>query len=555
MNWQDTQVSLERTHHVLEGRPCYVHRFDEVMSFHPPGLAAVSRGGRAWHISPEGQAVYDGTFLRTFGFYADLATVIADDGWGHIDPSGRLVHQQRFEWSGNFQDGLCTVRNDKGVYWHINSRGEPAYSQQWRYTGDFRNGVAVVQGAQGRSTHIAKDGSLLHGEWFTDLDVYHKGFARARDCGGWMHIDRYGEPAYVRRFASVEPFYNGQARVERFDGGLEVIDEAGQALHELRPAIQSEFHSLSADLVGFWKTETIATAVKMGLFESLPGPVETISSTCQMPVPGARRLLKALQELNLTRPTKDGEWRYTDRGAMLSIGHPLTLADAAQEYAGPLHLRWQNLQEALQADRWQPADVFEEVGQDPDRCRGHHRMLGSYARHDYGSLVPLLGLKEGHTVVDAGGGTGVLAQMILENCPVERVTVLDRPEVVADVPLVAQEGRLSTEGTDIFDHWGLKADVVILARVLHDWADELAIRILANARQALSPDGHLVVLEMVRDEHHPGGSLCDLHLLCVTGGKERTRNEFEELFAKAGFKLNEVNRGAGLVSVITGVPA
>lgn len=31
----------------------------------------------------------------------------------------------------------------------------------------------------------------------------------------------------ARRFASVEPFYNGQARVERLDGGLEAIDEKG----------------------------------------------------------------------------------------------------------------------------------------------------------------------------------------------------------------------------------------------------------------------------------------------------------------------------------------
>ena len=55
-------------------------------------------------------------------------------------------------------------------------------------------------------------------------------FARARDGDGWMHVDLHGSPAYARRFAAVEPFYNGQARVERFDGGLEVINEQGQSL-------------------------------------------------------------------------------------------------------------------------------------------------------------------------------------------------------------------------------------------------------------------------------------------------------------------------------------
>ena len=77
---------------------------------------------------------------------------------------------------------------------------------------------------------------VIHGRWFVDLDVFHKGLARARDADGWTHIDRCGEPAYARRFAQVEPFYNGQAGVERDDGGLEVIDSTGAVLVELRPA-------------------------------------------------------------------------------------------------------------------------------------------------------------------------------------------------------------------------------------------------------------------------------------------------------------------------------
>lgn len=49
----------------------------------------------------------------------------------------------------------------------------------------------------------------------------------------------------------VEPFYNGQARVERFDGGLEIIDETGMTVQELRPARTSEFARLSATWSAF----------------------------------------------------------------------------------------------------------------------------------------------------------------------------------------------------------------------------------------------------------------------------------------------------------------
>lgn len=143
------------------------------------------------------------------------------------------------------------VREPDGDYLHITPAGAMAYAERFRYVGDFRDGIAVVQGEDGRSTHIDRNGGRVHGRWFLDLDVFHKGFARARDDDGWMHIDIAGNPRYTRRFAAVEPFYNGQARVERFDGGLEVIDETGFTLIELRPALRSEFAALSADMVGF----------------------------------------------------------------------------------------------------------------------------------------------------------------------------------------------------------------------------------------------------------------------------------------------------------------
>ena len=40
----------------------------------------------------------------------------------------------------------------------------------------------------------------------------------------------------------------GQARVESFDGGLEVIDETGHTLAVLRAALSDEFHALSTEV-------------------------------------------------------------------------------------------------------------------------------------------------------------------------------------------------------------------------------------------------------------------------------------------------------------------
>lgn len=232
MTWRATLPAPSGTHHLHRGEPAYSERFDQVLKFHDPGLAAVRRGEAAWHIHPDGSAAYPGRFLQTFGFYEDLAAVTASDGWHHIGPDGSASYAHRFAWCGNFQEQRCTVRRDDGTYLHINGAGIPAYQGSWRYAGDYRDGCAVVQGDHGQSTHVDLHGGLVHGYWFDDLDVFHKGLARARDEAGWTHVNQAGRAIYERRFASVEPFYNGQARVETFEGGLEVIDpDATPVLH------------------------------------------------------------------------------------------------------------------------------------------------------------------------------------------------------------------------------------------------------------------------------------------------------------------------------------
>lgn len=557
MTWQDLTTAPAGTHHLREGAPVYAERFDEVLKFHAPGLAPVQRGGAAWHIFPDGRAAYPRRFRRTFGFYEGLAAVIdaeREPGWHHVLPSGDDAYPQRYTFCGNFQGGLCTVREENGAYLHIRPSGEPLSRERWRYAGDFRDGMAVVQADSGLSSHIAEDGRLVHGRWFLDLDVFHKGFARARDEAGWMHVDRAGQPVYKRWFAAVEPFYNGQARVERFDGGLEVIDESGAAVLELRPALRSELAALSGDLVGFWRTRTLTTAVELGVIEALPGSAEEVAERCGLRPDRTRRLLRALAELAVVEA--DGaSFRCTPRGEHLRAEHPLTLADAAREYGHAFSQLWAALPEALRQDGgWRAPDLFAEVARDGARCRAHHRMLRSYARNDYAEVPAALGLRGDERIIDAGGGLGVLAAALVERHPQLHVILLDRPEVVVQgSELLPAHDRITWRGGDLFAPWDVQGDAVLMARVLHDWDDADALRILHQARAAVPRGGRLFAVEMVVPEGGVSGSLCDLHLLMATGGQERTAAEYSGLFAQAGFVLSEVRRLPALPSVLVGV--
>jgi len=64
----------------------------------------------------------------------------------------------------------------------------------------------------------------------------------------------------------------------------------------------------------------------------------------------------------------------------------------------------------------------------------------------------------------------------------------------------------------------------------------------ASVRRAAAPGSRLLVVEvLVPDTPGPDLSkLLDIMMLAVTGGRERTNAQYEELLAEAGFRLEGV---------------
>jgi len=227
--WRRAKIAPDGTHHLLDGKPLYAARFDHVFKYHDPGLAPATDATGAFHITPEGQPAYETRFRRAFGFYEGLAAADTGDGWTHVRPDGIPLTMTRYAWCGNFQGGRCTVRDEDGLYHHIDGDGGPLYAERYLYAGDYRDGVAVVRRADDAlCVHINEVGGELNGRAFLDLDVFHKGFARARDGSGWFHVNLQGTEAYAGRFAVVEPFYNGIALCEMFDGRRVLLAEDGE---------------------------------------------------------------------------------------------------------------------------------------------------------------------------------------------------------------------------------------------------------------------------------------------------------------------------------------
>jgi hypothetical protein len=104
------------------------------------------------------------------------------------------------------------------------------------------------------------------------------------------------------------------------------------------------------------------------------------------------------------------------------------------------------------------------------------------------------------------------------------------------------------------------AEAYVLSRILHDWDDEDAGRILATCRQAMNRASRLLVVEAIMPEFardRPEAIRMDLHMLLLLGARERTEAEFGDLLGKNGFRVERVvmtSSPAGL-GVVEAIPA
>ena len=229
-DWERTRPHRDKTHHTTaEGLAIYEARYEEVLPFHPPGLAPVFDGKEWSYILPNGISAFPLVFNRAFGFYCGLAAVEEDGSWFHIKSDGTKAYETSWSWCGNFQQNRCSVRDLEGNFHHIRIDGSRLPGGPYKYPGDFREGFAVVHLYDGKCTHIDFNGEQLHKHFFNDLGVFHKGFAIALDEKGWTHIDTNGLPIYDQRYLFAEPFYNGWALVKDFDENIFHLSENGDS--------------------------------------------------------------------------------------------------------------------------------------------------------------------------------------------------------------------------------------------------------------------------------------------------------------------------------------
>ncbi|KAJ5090818.1 hypothetical protein N7532_009502 [Penicillium argentinense] len=145
-------------------------------------------------------------------------------------------------------------------------------------------------------------------------------------------------------------------------------------------------------------------------------------------------------------------------------------------------------------------------------------------------------------LVDIGGGHGHQSIQLGQKYPnvLGRLVLQDLPTTVENLAI---EG-VKVEAYDFFQKQPLVgAKFYYLRRVLHDWPDNDATKILRNVAEAMSTDSRVLIDDTVLPDTEAvwQGTMADLALMISCGGKERTRRQWELLADAAGLRVEQIH--------------
>jgi hypothetical protein len=271
------------------------------------------------------------------------------------------------------------------------------------------------------------------------------------------------------------------------------------------------------------------------------------------------RMLRLVSAHGVFAATPTGHFMHTPASRLLRSDHPQSLRSFARMIGMPI--MWNDFTDLGHAARtgkpamdW--AGLLAYFAAHPAEAGLFNQAMVEKSAGIIPAIIDAYDFSPYATVADVGGGRGHLLQAVLARVPTANGVLFDLPHVITDASHVAS-ARLRLTAGDFFRDPLPEADVYVLMEVLHDWADAEATKILSAVRRAACKQARVLIVEaLVSDAPGPDISkMLDVIMLAVTGGRERTRAEYDRLLSSSGFRLERMIQSASQYSLLEAVVA
>lgn len=295
----------------------------------------------------------------------------------------------------------------------------------------------------------------------------------------------------------------------------------------------------------YWVSQSLSVVATLGVADLLgtePRSVADLATTTTADPDALYRVMRALAALGVFQEVDGRRFALGPLGAPLRTDAPDSVRGFVRMVGAEQFRAWAALENTVRDGR--PAfdgvfgdSIFGFYRHNPGPFAVFHQAMEDTYRGEAAAFATAYPFA-GHTrVLDIGGGNGTLLSAILKNQPQLSGILFDLDDAIA-----AAQGspppRCDLVAGDFFQSVPARADLQLLKHVLHDWDDARCITILSHCRKAIAAGGRLVILEaVVGPANQPDAAkLLDLHMMAITGGRERSEAEYAALLAEAGFR-------------------
>ena len=280
------------------------------------------------------------------------------------------------------------------------------------------------------------------------------------------------------------------------------------------------------------------------------------------------RVLRVLEMNGIVARSADRSYALTPAGQLLRRDAAGSLASATAWISDPLHLTlYSELRTSVETgettfDAMYGIPFFDWTSEpeNAEEAAVFNDAMTSISEMCIPAFLEAYPFGSFERIVDVGGGHGAILRSILKQHTGTRGTIAEMPSLIpAAKAAIAQDGlanRCEAVSCNFFESVPAGGDLYFMKHIIHDWADDRAIKLLRNIRAVIPENGKLVLAEAVLDDTPAPhfGKLLDIEMIAFVGGKERTVEEFRQLLSAAGFALQRIVSTRSPLSLLEAVP-
>jgi ubiquinone/menaquinone biosynthesis C-methylase UbiE/predicted transcriptional regulator len=337
--------------------------------------------------------------------------------------------------------------------------------------------------------------------------------------------------------------------------------------------IQSEGESSSSVLLemmhGYQKSQALFVAAKLGIADLLSNGSKTADELAKATGVNSRgiyHLMRMLISVGVFSTEDNDKFQLNPMGKHLLTGTSDSLRGTIMVMGDEFYQAWGNLLYGIKTGKTAfnhtfNRDIYSYLKQDSEASVNFNEWMKETTREWLLPVLEAYDFSEVKTLVDVGGGIGTLTAVILNANPKMQAILFDREDVVVDAQRVLEAAgvadRCQIVAGNFFDSVLPEGDLYLISRVLLNWDDTHAIKILTNCYQAMTVKDRLVVVDFMlpKGTISPFMGLGSLNLFLLFGNFMRTEDEFYNLLSSAGFKVTNTIKTTGPVSAIEAKPA